>query len=206
MTEWWVGFRWYLVIVVIAILLPAIPLVIAIFAGMISYNPAGSVHFSYAALLFLVQILTSGLGEEPGWRGLLPRLKSRSSGQRYIWLLGLFWAVWHYPLVISQTLATMQDVTAVQVGLTILFAFVGQTIALIGITFLCVWIYNYTGSVFLVILFHALTNLITFLPTALVVDQQRLVIIIGFMPWLLAWSYCCSWGRNGFPDQGITNQ
>jgi len=65
---------------------------------------------------------------------------------------------------------------------------------------------NYTGSVFIVILFHALTNLITFLPPALVVGQQRLVIIIGFMPGLLVLVLQLLLGKERFPDQGITNQ
>jgi len=40
--------------------------------------------------LFLQQVLTSGLGEEPGWRGfLLPYLQLRHSGGKAIWLLGI---------------------------------------------------------------------------------------------------------------------
>ena len=59
----------------------------------------GAAGSRYPGPSYLLQLLTSGLGEEPGWRGyLLPRLQAQFTPVRSIWLLGLAWAVWHYPL------------------------------------------------------------------------------------------------------------
>lgn len=119
--KWRVGARWYLTILLLAFLLPAIPVGIAALTGMTQLSTTSAVAFTYAILFFFAQILTSGLGEEPGWRGfLLPRLQARFDGQKYIWLLGLIWAIWHYPVTVFQTFSMMQNVTPVQMIVTIL--------------------------------------------------------------------------------------
>ena len=38
-------------------------------------------------------------------------LEARFGGEKYIWVLGLLWAVWHYPIVIFQILPTLQNVS-----------------------------------------------------------------------------------------------
>lgn len=86
--------RWYLVALLIA---SAIAFVRAIFAWLTGSLGQPLLGFDKIALLFLpvlaLQLLTSGLGEEPSWRGyLLPRLQKRFSTGRTIWLLGNFWA------------------------------------------------------------------------------------------------------------------
>jgi len=44
--------------------------------------------------VFVMQLFTSGLGEEPGWRGfLLPRLQARYEGDKFVWVLGLLLAI-----------------------------------------------------------------------------------------------------------------
>ena len=74
--KWRLGRRWYLAIVVIHVILAGLPIGLGAMFGLVSTNTAGLL--GYLPLLipvFILQVLTSGLGEELGWRGfLLPRL------------------------------------------------------------------------------------------------------------------------------------
>jgi membrane protease YdiL (CAAX protease family) len=50
----------------------------------------------------LLQMLTTGLAEEPGWRDFaLPRLQSRFGPLRAALVLGPLWTLWHLPLFLS---------------------------------------------------------------------------------------------------------
>ena len=54
-----------------------------------------------AAILGTVVNVLTGLGEEIGWRGfLLPALKDRLGLNRSLLIIGLFWCLWHFPLLI----------------------------------------------------------------------------------------------------------
>ncbi len=197
-----VGIRWYIIILLIAFLIPAIPVGIAALTGVTKFSSANTIALPYLILLFFAQILTSGVGEEPGWRGfLLPRLKVRFDGQKYIWLLGVIWAIWHYPFTIFTTLSMMQDVTSVQMIVTILFTLAGNTISLIGMTFLFVWVYNNTQSVFLAILLHALVNIIPLFVLSFMEAPQVFTIFVGFIPWVLVFILRITLGKERFPDQ-----
>lgn len=99
MGRWRVGPRWY----VLALLgVPAAMLLAgAAFSG-------GEVHApSTAALLALVpglllQLITTGLAEEPGWRDFaLPRLQRRLGPLAGCMVLGPLWALWHAPLFLT---------------------------------------------------------------------------------------------------------
>ena len=200
--KWRVGVRWYFIILIIAFLLAAIPAGIGALTGMTGFSTVSAISLPTLIILFFAQILTSGVGEEPGWRGfLLPRLKVRFGGQKYIWLLGLIWAIWHYPFSIYLTLSMMQDVTPAQMIVTILVRLAGLTISLIGMTFLYVWVYNYTKSVFLAILLHALTNIVPLFVFSFLVDSQVLTLFSGFMPWVLVLALQLTLGKKRFPDQ-----
>lgn len=205
--KWRVEARWYLAIVLITILLPVIPIGLFALTGAVGLNTAGAITFQYAIFLFLAQILTSGIGEEPGWRGfLLPRLQARFGGEKYIWVLGLVWAIWHYPLVAIQTFSVMQDVTLFQILVTILSSLAGQTMSLIAMTYLYVWVYNNTGSVFLPILFHAFGNLFYTWALSFVVDQQAIGLLIKLMPWLAVFVLQRTLGKQRFPGQTVNGE
>ena len=200
--KWRVGMRWYFTILIIAFLLAAIPFGISVLTGMTGFSAASAISLPAIIILFFAQILTSGVGEEPGWRGfLLPRLKVRFGDQKYIWLLGLIWAIWHYPFTIYLTLSMMQDVTPAQMIVTILVQLAGLTISLIGMTFLYVWLYNYTQSVFLAILLHALTNIVPLFVLSFLADPQVLTLFSGIMPWVLVLALQLTLGKKRFPDQ-----
>lgn len=182
-TRWRIGGRWYLTALAITFLLTGLP--VALFALTGSFV-LSAIPVAYVLFAFVVQLLTSGIGEEPGWRGfLLPRLQARFAGEKYIWILGLIWAVWHYPIVILQTLSVMQNVTVPQMLITLLMGLAGQTMSLIGMTYIYVWLYQRTQSIFLVIVFHALSNLFnTWLPSFLA-NPQAVGLLPALMPWVV---------------------
>jgi len=190
LAEWWgriarwrIGGNWYLSALLITFLITAIPVTIF---GLIGGFAPSNLPFVYILGLLFVQLLTSGFGEEPGWRGfLLPRLKIRFKGDKYIWVLGLIWSIWHWPIVIVRTMAMMHDVTMPQMVITVLMSLAGNAMAIIGETHIYVWMYNKTQSVFLSIVFHAFSNLFVFWLSSYLVTPDAPGLAIALMPWAI---------------------
>jgi membrane protease YdiL (CAAX protease family) len=65
---------------------------------------------------------------------------------------------------------------------TVVIALLSQTIGMIGISYVYVWLFNRTRSIFLMIVFHALTNALPFLvPPAL----GPWALVIGVFSWIV---------------------
>ncbi|MBJ7385952.1 MAG: CPBP family intramembrane metalloprotease [Mycolicibacterium sp.] len=97
--RWRVGRHWY----ALALLgVPAAMLVAgAAFSGGDVRAPTALALAAYAPGLVL-QMLTTGIGEEPGWRDFaLPRLQSQLGPLRAVFVLGPLWGVWHLPLFLT---------------------------------------------------------------------------------------------------------
>lgn len=109
-------------------------------------------YLPYLGPLFVLGLwfLTYGFGEETGWRGFaLPHLQKNRSAASATLILALLWACWHFPAFFFRD-------TYADLGLLgfPLFAFM-----MIFSTMTFTWLYNSTrGSVFIVIVFHALFN------------------------------------------------
>nr|WP_246315642.1 CPBP family intramembrane glutamic endopeptidase [Kineococcus aurantiacus] len=99
MWRWRVPGRWYalaLLGVPLLVLASGLPL-----SGGVVQAPAPLV---LAALVpgLVVQVFTTGLAEEPGWRDFaLPRLQERFGPTGAVAVLGPLWALWHLPLFLS---------------------------------------------------------------------------------------------------------
>jgi membrane protease YdiL (CAAX protease family) len=95
-------------------------------------------------LSFVIAALIGGGQEEFGWRGfVLPRLQERYSALTASLLIGVLWAVWHFPLF-------LQGAPRNQTGSFLLY-----TILVIGLSILLTWQYNATGgSILLAMLLH----------------------------------------------------
>ena len=130
------GTRWYLVAALIALVLAVVPLLLVTLTRLAKFDSSGLFALAPFILpLLLWQILTSGFGEEPGWRGfLLPRLQARFGGEKYIWFLGLIWAIWHYPFTAYHTISSMVDVSVAAMIPTVIFSLAGFTMSIIGMT------------------------------------------------------------------------
>ena len=116
--------------------------------------PALTLSIPALALTLLVLALTDGLGEELGWRGyLLPRLLVRHRAVAASLILGLYWWLWHLPLVWTEGSAIegqplwllLLDLMAKSLIFT--YVFLGTQ-----------------GSVLIAILLHASTNLFAVSP------------------------------------------
>ena len=144
---WRVGWQWYLVTLV------GIPVLFFlgyfVLPGSIAvlHNPFPQILLLYP-LLLLLEIFTSALGEEPGWRGFaLPRLQTRFGGLVGTLMLGVLWGGWHLPLFLSTAWAG-PGVSWLDVG--------GFFLKIIGVAILITWVFNHTrGSLLLAILLHA---------------------------------------------------
>lgn len=100
-----------------------------------------------------VWLITFGLGEETGWRGYaLPRLQKTSSAAAATLILGLLWAGWHLPMFFYRD-------TYIQMGV---FGFPMFALSLLCAAMIFTWLYNSTnGSLWIVIIFHAVFNWLT---------------------------------------------
>ena len=99
--------------------------------------------------LFLATFITSGMGEEFGWRGyVLPRFQAKWNALVSSIILGLLWAAWHIPAFIIPNISPLYQRNFLEWVPGILLSSVLYT-----------WIFNNTkGSVLAAALFHAAWN------------------------------------------------
>ncbi len=154
---WRVGLRWYLVVLAVPLLVPCALGVGVLLGGSF---PAPGLALAGVLLTLALSIFPgSALGEEIGWRGfVLPHLQSRHSALGASVLLGMAWGMWHLPLWLAGTASH-------PLGL-----FPAFVVAVAASSVLYTWMYNGTGgSLLIVVLFHATTNLpLSLWPDALV--------------------------------------
>jgi membrane protease YdiL (CAAX protease family) len=99
LANWRVDWRWYVGVVV------AVPAMLTV--SSIALTDRNPVLPALATLIVYVpglvlQMITTGLAEEPGWRDFaLPRLQERFGPLGGTLVLGPLWGVWHLPLFFS---------------------------------------------------------------------------------------------------------
>jgi uncharacterized protein len=107
--------------------------------------------------LFLQAFVSSGMGEEFGWRGyVLPRFQAKWNALASSMVLGLIWAAWHIPAFIMPDISPLYQKNFLQWIPGILLTSIVYT-----------WIFNNTkGSVLAAALIHASWNAsVIILPT-----------------------------------------
>lgn len=96
--------------------------------------------------------LPGAIGEEFGWRGfLLPELIKHHSFAKSSIIVGIIWAVYHYPLLIW-FFAPDMGVSAIPLLISTFFAAIGLSLVMNGI-------YLHARSVWTAVIFHAALNL-----------------------------------------------
>ncbi|MFE7441049.1 CPBP family intramembrane glutamic endopeptidase [Streptomyces chartreusis] len=100
MTRFKVSWRWYLV--VLLSVPAALTLASVALAGRGPGLPSTAILAVYLPGL-LVQMVTTGLAEEPGWREFaMPRLQSRNRPLTATLVVGVLWGGWHLPLFLTE--------------------------------------------------------------------------------------------------------
>lgn len=119
------------------------------------HAPSIAVAVAYLPLL-VVQVLTTGMAEEPGWRDFaLPLIQRRHGASLGTLILGLVWGCWHLPLFFTSWSlgGTRPDTTHwwITVGTFLLMA--------VAISYLITWVFNHTReSLPVALLLHASNN------------------------------------------------
>ena len=100
LARWNVNWRWY------AVVLLSVPVGLTLTTVAVTDRnpvlPSVAVLVAYLPGLVL-QLITTGLAEEPGWRDFaLPRLQRRHGPLLGTLILGVLWGCWHLPLFLTE--------------------------------------------------------------------------------------------------------
>ncbi|MFI2744519.1 CPBP family intramembrane glutamic endopeptidase [Zhouia sp. PK063] len=95
--------------------------------------------------------ISTALGEEIGWRGfLVEELRHKYSYTRVSWLVGIIWAVWHYPLLIFGDYNN---------GTPFWYGLICFTVLVVSMSFIYTWYRIKSESLWTGVLLHASHNL-----------------------------------------------
>ena len=144
---WRVGVGWWVAVVLLSTLAVGAVGLSVLFGG---DAPDLDVTIPGVVFLFLFSIFPgSAGGEEIGWRGFaLPHLQRARSALAASVVLGAAWGVWHLPLYLLGT-------DNQPLGL-----FPAWVLLTVAASVILTWMYNGTGgSLLIVVLFHAASNL-----------------------------------------------
>ncbi|WP_372449283.1 CPBP family intramembrane glutamic endopeptidase [Streptomyces montanisoli] len=135
LAKWRVNWRWYAGVIVAA---PAALTIASVaLAGAGPVLPSAAVLTAYVPGL-LLQMVTTGLAEEPGWRDFaMPRLQRRYGPLTGTLIVGPLWGAWHLPLFLTEW-GGWPDVTWRQP-----VVFVVTTVAF---SFVMTWVFNRSGE------------------------------------------------------------
>ena len=142
-----IGLRWYLAALALAMLVP-----LAVGVSILMGGDTPVVDNTIFGVLFLFAFMIfpgSALGEEIGWRGfVLPRMQDRHSALKASLLIGILWGPWHLPLWLTGS-------EGHPISLYVPFV-----VAVVVSSVFYTWLYNNTGgSLLIVVLYHAASNL-----------------------------------------------
>jgi uncharacterized protein len=176
---WRVSWWWYPVVLLGPLVFAMIVAGIAVLLGepwAAARPPAFTLSIPALALTLLILTLTDGLGEELGWRGyLLPRLLIRHRAIPASLILGLYWWLWHLPLVWTPG-ATLEGRP-----LWLLLA------DLLAMSLLFTYVFLGTkGSALIAIILHASTNLFAVSPSTGPDGDLTVPLVALSLKWALA--------------------
>jgi membrane protease YdiL (CAAX protease family) len=110
-----------------------------------------ALYIFFAATAGMIRSLSTGLGEEIGWRGfLVPELARQMSFTKLSLLSGIIWAAWHSPLLL------FADYNA---GTNRWYGLACFTVMVVSISFVFAWLRLKSGSLWTAALLHASHNL-----------------------------------------------
>jgi len=85
--------------------------------------------------------------------------------------------------MILLSLSGIPNITLPGAFIAIVVNLAGFTMSIIGISFIYVWLYNQTHSIFLMIVFHALSNTLNNWFSSFLTEPQIVTLFLALMPW-----------------------
>jgi uncharacterized protein len=158
----WVPPGWYTALLIPPVLVLTVLLFLQTFV-----SPVYAPNRFFMGILFGIP---AGFLEEIGWMGFaFPKMRSQSNGLTPSILLGLFWALWHLPVINYLGTATPH-------GVYWLPFFLAFSLAMTAMRVLIAWIYTNTKSVLLAQLMHVSStgSLVLFSATRVTAVQEAL--------------------------------
>jgi membrane protease YdiL (CAAX protease family) len=200
LSAWRVTGRIVLAVVVINLIVTLLPSLLAMISGIAAADALFiTAPITGYLLLFGTQLLTSGLGEEVGWRGyMLPRLLARENSEKTLWISGLIWAAWHYPFVIFLFFENTAALPLGQQVMMVILSLAGFTMTIIGQAFIYAWLINNGGSVFWAVVYHALSNTLAIIFGGQALAAGPMAILPAIMPWIVVWVMQKRLGKESF--------
>ncbi|MFD3524948.1 CPBP family intramembrane glutamic endopeptidase [Streptomyces sp. NPDC058653] len=99
MTKFRVGWQWY---VLVLVSVPAALILAAVATTDTEPVLPGAMVFAMYLPGLLIQMITTGLAEEPGWREYaMPRMQRRYGPLVATLVVGVLWGAWHLPLFLT---------------------------------------------------------------------------------------------------------
>ncbi|WP_410605828.1 type II CAAX prenyl endopeptidase Rce1 family protein [Amycolatopsis sp. lyj-90] len=141
--------RWYWYLVVILAVPTVLILATTVLSGVTPVLPPVAVLMVFLPGL-LLQVITTGLAEEPGWREFaMPRMQERFSPVVATFIVGLLWGLWHMPLYLTEWGGKTDT----------LLKPLEFLITVIAFSYVMTWVFNLSGeSMPLIMLLHASIN------------------------------------------------
>ena len=188
LTRWRISWVWYL-----AALLPlflytlATAVAGALPSATFTLKTISTGLFSLESGILVSLFLRGALGEELGLRGFaLPRLLQNNSPFRASLIIGVFWGLWHLPVLIGRDIGSIVAFSLLSIGLSMLFTWLFQ---------------GSSGSLVPVLLFHATQNweegFETFFPVLKNSDWELVstlsLLLVGVLVAVIVWRS----GSNG---------
>ena len=143
LTRWRLHPIWYVIALLGPFVMAVVAAALAVATGAPMLRSGAYTDLSAVGYTFLSTLIIVGLFEEVGWRGFaLPRLQRRLDALRAALVLGVLWALWHLPELISDPTRQRPPLQFVLWALALSVIFT--------------WLYNSTnGSLPIVIICHA---------------------------------------------------
>lgn len=169
-----VGFRWILVALSpILLLLISLPMGYFISGSWFDFRQfiENNLFSLTSVFLWILPLISYGIFEEIGWRGFaLPHLQKKFSALTATFILSIFWFLWHLPMFFYRF--------DFSIGMMI-----GFYLGLLSGAILFTFIFNSTkGSVFMVIVWHVLWNLVAVLDmTTLSAIMSTIIMIVAIV-------------------------
>jgi uncharacterized protein len=140
--RWRVHPIWYVITLLGPVVMAGLVAILAVAVGVPMRRTGAYTDWQAIGSFFLTAMILVGLGEEVGWRGFaLPRLQRRFDALWAALVVGVLWALWHLPELISEPTGQRPPLQ-----------FLVWTLAL---SVIFTWLYNSTsGSLPIVIIFH----------------------------------------------------